>query len=750
MLKFLRKYNKFILVVFGSLLMVAFLMPQAIQRFGINPKGPVVARMQGRKIRQADLDFASRELAALRSIAPQYAAPGGIFALRDDATDDAHWFLLTNAAQDAGFIGEVGDGEEWIPLLLQLIAPQVAFEQARQQGGIAAQFWSHPNFAQQRQSLIQDAYVNLLLPDLDLLASSAARAGQLTLPELHTALAKARGVFRMLNTYSSIARVSPTRAQITSKQLGDQVIANVLFLPASLLEDDAPAPTDVQLEEHFQRFRETRPADGEFGMGYFLPRRVKIEYLKIDHDAIATAVTLDPIAVRQRWQRNQDRFGEDFQIAKAAVERQVRHEIADEITAKAERAVKAVTFRTINELEKDGKFRILPADWEQRRPTMEHIAQAVTEQVQREVRAEDQPDFVMPLPEVNVLAAKWYTAADLQRELALATATVAIANRPIPIALLAFVVHELDPDQELGLQVGLPAVSLPARDAAGNRYYFTVLAARDESPADSLDDVREQAADDYAALHAYEQLAANLDGYKQLAVAEGLQAVSDLFEKTIEPVAPDPDVEDPTTESPSPEVPVSNVPAAENSQPEDPTEGQPAETTPDENADEQTPDEDPVETVVPGPRVLEEITIGDPLLVGSTLGQADDPAFRDALLDVASSMDPTVEPEHIDPAGAVVAMPLPGRLGVALGRVLLPRPLTIEFYRALESDAARKFITDEFRELAGTDTYAYSYERLALRYKWVPTRTIGRTDDAPEDDDEDDAPGSDTTAPDGG
>ena len=363
MLKFLRKYNKFILVVFGSLLMVAFLMPQAIQRFGINPKGPVVARMQGRKIRQADLDFASRELAALRSIAPHYVAPGGVFGLRDDATDDAHWFLLTNAAQDAGFIGEVGDGEEWIPLLLQLLAPQVAFEQFRQQyRDSAAQFWSHPAFAQERQARVQGA-LNQLLADLDILASSAARAGQLTLPELHTALAKARGVVRMLNTYSSIARVSPTRAQITSKQLGDQVIANVLFLPASLLEDDAPAATDVQLEEHFQRFRETRPADGEFGMGYFLPRRVKIEYLKIDHDAIGTAVTLDPIAVRQRWQRNQDRFGEDFQIAKVGVERQVRHEIADEITAKAERAVKAVTFRTINELEKDGKFRILPADW---------------------------------------------------------------------------------------------------------------------------------------------------------------------------------------------------------------------------------------------------------------------------------------------------------------------------------------------------------------------------------------------------
>ena len=756
MLKFLRKYNKFILVVFGSLLMVAFLMPQAIQRFGINPKGPVVARMDGRKIRQADLDFASRELAALRSIAPQYTAPGGIFALRDDGNDDAHWFLLTSAAQDAGFIGEVGDGEDWIPQLMQLLAPQIAFGQARQQyGDLATQLWSAPFFAQQRQSLIQSA-LNELLADRNILAARAAGAGQLTLPELHTALAKARGVLRLLNTYSSIARVSPGRAQITSKQIGDQVIADVLFLPASLLEDSVTAPTEEQLEEHFQRFQETRPADGEFGMGYFLPRRVKLEYLKIDHDAIAVAVTLDPIAVRQRWQRNQDRFGDDFQTAKANVEFQIRDEMADEITAKAERAVKADTFRAINELEKDGKFRVLPADWDQRRPTMEQIAQAVAEQVQREVRAEGQADFVMPLPEVNILAAKWYTARDLRQEFALATATVAIANRPVPISQLVFVVREFDQDQEFGLQVGLPAVSLPARDAADNRYYFTVLAARDESPADSLDDVRDQAVDDYTALQAYEQLAAKLDEYKQLAVAEDLQAVSDLFEKTIEPVAPDPALEEPSTEDPAPEVQAPDGLPAETPQPQDPAEGQPAENTPAEDAplaedaDQPAPDEEPTETTVPGPLVLEEITIGDPLLVASSLGPADDPAFRDALLDLAKSMDPTVEPEQIDPAEAIVAMPLPGRLGVALGRVLLPRPLTIEFYRALQADAARKLITDEFIELADTDTYPYSYEHLARRYKWVPTRPINRPDDAPADDLDDDAPGSQSAPPDGG
>ena len=42
MLKFLRKYNKMILVVAGAILMVLWLLPQALQSMGNNPASQVV------------------------------------------------------------------------------------------------------------------------------------------------------------------------------------------------------------------------------------------------------------------------------------------------------------------------------------------------------------------------------------------------------------------------------------------------------------------------------------------------------------------------------------------------------------------------------------------------------------------------------------------------------------------------------------------------------------------------------------
>ena len=43
MFKLLRKYDKWILAVGGSLLMVVFLLPQALQQFGANPRKSAIA-----------------------------------------------------------------------------------------------------------------------------------------------------------------------------------------------------------------------------------------------------------------------------------------------------------------------------------------------------------------------------------------------------------------------------------------------------------------------------------------------------------------------------------------------------------------------------------------------------------------------------------------------------------------------------------------------------------------------------------
>ena len=66
MLKLLRKYDKWILAIGGSLLMVVFLLPQALTEFGANPRKATAAVIDGRgKITEGDLMEARQELSKL-------------------------------------------------------------------------------------------------------------------------------------------------------------------------------------------------------------------------------------------------------------------------------------------------------------------------------------------------------------------------------------------------------------------------------------------------------------------------------------------------------------------------------------------------------------------------------------------------------------------------------------------------------------------------------------------------------------
>ena len=671
MLKFFRKYNKFILVVFGSLLMVAFLVPTAIQRIGQNPKGRVVARLGDKVIRSLDYQFAQQELRALGNLAPQLVGPGGILGLGDERNDDAHWILLTKAAEDAGMIGEVGDGESWIGGLTDQLAVLYAANALSTDVGRAQQFlFQNPLIAQTFFNQAQKA------------AITAPAQGSLTEPQFHTALAKARGVFRLIVAHNRMARLSLQRSENESKSIGDQAIADALFLHSSLVESEIDEPTEEELLSHFERFRETRAFEGDFGIGYLMPARVKIEVLKLDRQAIADAATLDPVAVSRRWQRNKDQFGEDREIAKPLVETQLRNEFADDILRKADRHIKAFTFRARDQLKLDGDYYVIPENWDETRPTLEQAANYVIEQIEKDIHADGNDDFVMPRPVVTVLAANWYTFSDLQAEESIRGAAVTIANQRVSISQLVFGVHEFEPTNELGFQVGLPAVSFVASDNFSNHYFFTVLAAQDESPAASLDEVQEKVTTDFISLAAYELLVSRLDEYKQLAISGGLQAVSDLF----------------ATEAES-------DPLATNIAGTDP-EAEDLNTTEKAGAK-------------PGPAIQENLRVGDPAIVPGLPGEANDQLFRDAILQAASSIDPLTLADDIDPASATIAVALPARLGIELGRVRLPRPLTIELYRVHQFRWGQVLIGTELRDAMLETSNPYSYENLAARYNWT-------------------------------
>ncbi|MCH8165123.1 MAG: hypothetical protein IH889_05900, partial [Planctomycetes bacterium] len=99
MFKFLRKYNKYILAVGGTLLMITFLIPVAFQSLlpVAGQQRATWAQVGQDKVTAADLAQIQQELQLLQVLPP----------LRGVGTIDQpeHWYLLVREAESAGLIG---------------------------------------------------------------------------------------------------------------------------------------------------------------------------------------------------------------------------------------------------------------------------------------------------------------------------------------------------------------------------------------------------------------------------------------------------------------------------------------------------------------------------------------------------------------------------------------------------------------------------------------------------------------------
>ena len=98
MFKFLRKYNKYILAVGGTLLMITFLIPVAFESLlpAAGQQRATWAQVGPDKVTVADLTQIQQELQLLQALPP----------LRGVGTIDqaGHWYLLVREAESAGLI----------------------------------------------------------------------------------------------------------------------------------------------------------------------------------------------------------------------------------------------------------------------------------------------------------------------------------------------------------------------------------------------------------------------------------------------------------------------------------------------------------------------------------------------------------------------------------------------------------------------------------------------------------------------
>lgn len=538
MLKFLRKYQKFLLVFFGVFLMIVFVAPQAVQQLGQSSLNRTVALVGSKKVRLQELQAARREREAIRQFLGMFLAPGEVAAYTGE--DEVHWYLLVHSAHEGGYVGEAGDGRDWM----------------RELGD---RFASYLETQLQGSDLDPQALLEQAQSDLEGLRRRVSEGNRLPLEEFDLALAKARGVGRMLGSYVNSPRLSAPAAVAEAKEHLDQIALDYVAIPGDRgFEGEI---SEEMLAEHFARYQNAKPGEGEFGVGYVRPRRVRIELLTFDRDAIERSVPVSARDAIDAYDSDPARYPggrseateEEREAAKAIELERVRADIraarADLILAEASKQVRLIVLPTIPF--GAGGVAEVPEGASRVGPTFEEIADEVSEHLtawsvsQFEAR---EGTVRIPRPDVLVLDRDWLTLDDLTNLEGVGLAQVQLQGNRVQ-RFANFVIgcfrdaSEVTPGDVARPQVAVPAVQTPIRDAvSGNISFVRVLDVREESPAETLDEVRKQAEADLRAILGYEALRERESEFRAVALEGGLEGVAALFAEDEAIVGPEGEV----------------------------------------------------------------------------------------------------------------------------------------------------------------------------------------------------------------
>ncbi|MDZ4755670.1 MAG: hypothetical protein SGJ11_14380 [Phycisphaerae bacterium] len=504
MLRFLRLYNRWILAVGGTLLLVAWALGGALSTC------TSTAAMSGapwatygadsETITYGDLEGLRGEMRVLNHL--------GDRSLQQFGADQApeHWFLISREAEEAGLVGGEGDGRE-------VMSAVAAMVNARQPAG----------------STPVDA--------MDVL-STFMRESQADQKTVLTTLAKVNGVNRLRQIYSSMPRFSDARLRSSAASALDAVAGDVLVLDARKLSVPAipPATDDTKLQAQLERYGDKLPGQGDFGFGYRLPDRVKLEWIEIREASVRTAIeasgALDTLTLKKRFAENPSKYGapagsaSDVLSSFSAYEQSVRQRVLDELTTERMNEISkfvsdqlAVSLRGVP---RDQAYIVLPNDWEARRPNLQRLAEEIASH------------FKIEMPVYESTGDNWKTAADLRGMRGIGTSsTTRFGPQPVQFAQLVDKLKEFGHGIDT-MPLQKDVVGPPMTSASRDLYFFRVTDADPSRAPKTVDEAREAITADVLAEERYAALERLLPELETLAKQEGIRAVVSQYGGSVE------------------------------------------------------------------------------------------------------------------------------------------------------------------------------------------------------------------------
>ncbi len=490
---FFRKYNKLILAVGGSILMVLFLIPQLGQSGGGGGASEQeIGTLDGKTITNVDRQSAYTEMRFLMTLnpmlAPQEVQPGsGVFDPRflpGGQNAELEWMLMVAEARQQGLYASK------IECTSQLEAWGIGENRLKQ---VRLEFGANDQFVNQAMRHY------LMVAGLKGLVYNSAVPSE---PELRR----------------------------TAQDLHAKIDIDFVAVKAGWFTDSVDEPTEQQLQEKFDEYRANYPGTSEpYGFGYVLPRRVKYETLSVPLDRAKEHVTVEETEAYDYYKQNPKQFlpsllltdetsgsllDESGRLKEQPDPKpydEVREEIIDQLkTQKAtdlqQRMLKSAT-ATLTEgirgWQRDENGFPTPIDAEGNPiPTSQWASfEAIQQSLQQEFG---------PLPDVQRVD-RWVALTDLsQEEGGIGRTRLFHSGQAFDTDDYISTAQEFDPPSNpLRLHVGAP--SLIVEDDRGTKYLFRLSGAEADREPDNLDEVRDRVTADLKRLTAFNDLTDRAD-----------------------------------------------------------------------------------------------------------------------------------------------------------------------------------------------------------------------------------------------
>lgn len=498
MLKLMRRNKKVgqvLLVCFGILLMVSFLVPELIRNLGGDPYTRKIYTLGGRTVTVGDSASAAQRLNLLSS---NDGANIPLTANLGIKKDGEHWLLLTEEARRAGLVGPDASGEAMIDQLVARDMREVYT--LLQQGRINPEDFSKPEQVERFQAFRRNHYTRMFRSG----ERGSHGARHVTLAR---ALAEFQGFMRLRSLHNEAARPSQQRLLAEAKRLVRSATLNTVIVEVDPAKIDAmPGPSEESLVELFNRNRSFAAGEGPDGFGYRRPDQVQLKTFTFLRSSIEPHIPVDPVEVQKRLLRDPAAPAMTDAQRRAAVETALRKEILDRALREAALAVKGEVMKELAKIPEQNGRRIIPADFSTR-VDIARLASVAAEKIHSVTGAST------PAPSINGGEA-WLSQTEVGTQNLVGPMFLRRGTGRTPLSALAFKLAEFGAaDTNTLVQVGVPFPDA-IEDAFGNMGFFVVTGARQAAEPASLDEVRAQVVRDRKAMDAYQALTTNADAWR--------------------------------------------------------------------------------------------------------------------------------------------------------------------------------------------------------------------------------------------